>query len=133
MSLQRWTGFVLLAVSSIFAYRMYRGAPWRLSIGDFLVQPILQFSLPLSIIGLLLCCLSPALWRSHLVLCGLLGTSLLVLGLQTGWPHLGHSTAWEDSYQMLFVLEVAIKGLCWPLWVSLALYMLYERWRKRQP
>ncbi len=132
MTIQRWIGGLLLLVSGLFAYRMYRNAPWMLNVTDFLVLPILQFSLPLSMIALRLCFLPSVLWRSHSVTIGLVATSLFILVLQTGWPNPQQATAWEDSYQMLFVLEVAIKGLCWPFWISLILHTLYADWRKRQ-
>lgn len=117
-------GLLLLVISGIFSYRLYNNAPWQLDVNDFLIQPIIQFALPLALLGLVLLFLPPSLWVKNIFFVLLLGTSTIVLLVEGGWLLPSRSTSWEDSYQTLFVLEVAIRVFFWPAWIITVVYAL---------
>ncbi len=128
---RRWMSTALVLSSVIFAYRLYTSAPWYLNIYDFLIGPLLQFALPLSLLGFCGWLMPSGRWQKGGVPISFLISALLVLLFQTGWPEHYQPTTWEDSYTHLFVLRLAILGVCWPLWLNGIGMTLWDLKRKR--
>lgn len=129
---RHWSGMFLLMISGIFTYRMYSSAPWYLNINDFLIQPIIQFALPMAMLGVVLLFLPPSSRGKNILFFPVFITGIFVLLLQGHWPTPGQSTSWEDSREALFVLESAIRIFCWPAWIITIIYTFRSLRAKRQ-
>lgn len=108
----------LITIAIVFATRLYLEAPWYLDRTAFLIHPLLQFALPLLLIGIILWLRPTERWPPLVLPILLLCAGFIALLVQGGWPEPNLPTSWEDSYQTLAVLEIAVGMLQLPVWLG---------------